>query len=196
MSAFPGTHTRESKHPRGCAQQYPGNLRSTDPTWVRVAGLLNPHINRSPRPSVLLCRSPESSRNLHLQTFEGKGISIFKSVVLKSCTETPETSQPSGLLLPFPVPSKVSWRHKQAGGTSLASSPQPPCTPYWLRLRHAPPGAHTRAHTPRARTPIQPTDPAPGHPLPQHDPSRRTPRSGSYIKHSPQNRLPCAPASG
>lgn len=147
MGAFPGTHTRESKLPRDWLL-HAGNFRSTDPNCVRDSGLLDPHIHTSPRPSVLLCRSPESSRNLYHQPLDGKGISILKSVVLKSRSATFATSQPSGFPLPFPVPSKVFWRHKQRGRTSPASSPQRPRTPYWLRLRHTPhPQEHTWAHT-------------------------------------------------
>lgn len=101
------------------------------------------------------------------------------------------TSQPAGLPLPFPVPSKVSWRHKQAGGTSMVSS-SPLAHPTGSGA-NTPPQALTRARTAHS---------AHVHPFNTHSPRQITkPRSQVpagvlprlYIKLSPRNRLPHAP---
>lgn len=101
------------------------------------------------RTLVLLRKSPESSRNLHLQPSapqRQRGLfGVLKSVVFKSYAGTVATSQPSGLPLPFPVPSKVSWLHKRA-----APLWPPPPTLHTL-LAQAPTRLPRRTHT-RART--------------------------------------------
>lgn len=80
----------------------------------------------------------------------------------------------------------------RSGGTNRRAaplwSPPPPWTPYWLRRRHASPGAHTRT-----RTPIPYTDSASDHQLPQ---PRASIHPRVIYKASPPNRLPHAPASG
>lgn len=85
---------------------------------------------------------------------EGNRFCYFKVPGTEANAGTSVTSQPSGLLLPFCVPSKVSW-HKQAGGTPRAAS-SPPAHPTGSDA-NTPPQAHTLAHT---HTPRQPTAPA------------------------------------
>lgn len=83
------------------------------------------------------------------------------------------TSQPAGLPLPFPVPSKVSWRHKQTGGTSMVSA-SPLAHPTGSGANTPPQAlACARARTAHTYTHSTHTHPAPDHETPQPSPSRR-----------------------
>lgn len=66
--------------------------------------------------------------------------------------------------------------------------PLPPCTPDWLRRRHASPGAHSRARKQRTLTLIQDTQSTPDREPPQLGLSRHLLRL--YVKHSPQIDFP------
>lgn len=100
---------------------------------------------------------------------KGNGSRSLKCAALKAYAGTPETSPPSGLPLPFPVP--CSFLALQTGrSTSQASSSPLHTLLAQERTRLASLGAH-----PRTRTPIQHTNAEPGYQHPQPGPSKRPP---------------------
>lgn len=128
------------------------------------------------------------------QLLKGNGFSVLKSVVFKSYAGTPATSQPSGLPLPFPVPSKVSWLHKR-GGRHLSGLLLPPLHTLLAQApTRLPRRTHARTHTARTYTRTA-HKPGARLPTPAARPEQASPLR-LYIKHSPQNRLPHVPASG